>query len=67
MPIVSQGEDLAPPHDEELRFKAAPLCVSIAYFFCFGSTVIPGPPLFSLTVQLLASFPCRVEFIKDIQ
>ena len=28
-------------------------------------TVIPGPPNFSLTVQLLDPFPCRVEFIKD--
>ena len=38
-------------------------------FFClfFRLTVIPGPPLFSLTVQLLGPFPCRVEFIKDIE
>ena len=30
-------------------------------------TVIPGPPLFSLTLQLLDPFPCSVEFIKEIQ
>ena len=29
--------------------------------------VIPGPPLFFLTVPLLDPFPCRVEFIKYIQ
>ena len=39
-----------------------------AFFTCFFSlTVIPGPPLFSLTVQLLDPFPCCVKFIKDIQ
>ena len=36
-------------------------------FFLFRLTVIPGPPLYSLAVQLLDLFPCRVEFIKDIQ
>ena len=38
-------------------------------FFVFGfDYIIPGPPLFSLTtVQLLDPFPCRVEFIKEIQ
>ena len=35
--------------------------------FFFHLTVIPGPPLFPLTVQLLDPFPCSVEFIKDIQ
>ena len=41
------------------------------HFYLFISflrlTVIPGPPLFSLTVQQLDPFPCRVEFIKDVQ
>ena len=35
--------------------------------FLIRWTAIPGPTLFSLTVQLLDPFPCRVEFIKDIQ
>ena len=40
----------------------------LPFFKCFFHlTVIPGPPLFSLTVQLLDPFPCRVEFIKDVQ
>ena len=38
-----------------------PHCV---FSLCF--TVIPGPPLSSLTVQLLDPFPCRVEFIKEL-
>ena len=37
------------------------------HFFFFRLTVIPGPPLFSLTVQLLDPFPWRVECIKDVQ
>ena len=37
------------------------------YNFIFRLTVIPGPPLFPLTVQLLDLFPCRVESIKEIQ
>ena len=39
----------------------------LVLFVTFRFTVIPGPPLFFLTVQLLDLFPCRVEFIKDIQ
>ena len=41
--------------------------VRLRWLFSSRLTVIPGPPLFSLTVQLLDPFPCRVEFIKDIQ
>ena len=46
--------------------------ISVTYgllltFVSFRLTVIPGPRLFPLTVQLLDPFPCRVEFIKDIQ
>ena len=37
------------------------------FLMFFRLTVIPGPPLFPLTVQLLDPFRCRVEFIKDIQ
>ena len=37
------------------------------FFRVHRLTVIPGPPLFSLTVQLLDPFPRRVEFIKDTQ
>ena len=37
----------------------------LLYFFRL--TVIPGPPLFYLTIQLLDPLPCRVEFIKDTQ
>ena len=37
------------------------------FYFLFRLTVTPGPPLFSLTVQLLDPFPYRVEFIKEIQ
>ena len=37
------------------------------FLFSFRLTVIPGPHLFSLAVQLLDPFPCLVEFIKDIQ
>ena len=36
-------------------------------FFFVRLTVFLGPPRFPLTVQLRDSFPCRVEFIKDIQ
>ena len=32
------------------------------YFFLFGLTVIPGPPLFSPTVQLLDPFPRHVNY-----
>ena len=39
----------------------------IIYTFFLRLTVIPGSPLFALTVQLLDPFPCRVEFMKDIQ
>ena len=32
-------------------------------FFCFALTVIPGPPRFSLTIQLRNPFPCPVTFV----
>ena len=38
-----------------------------SFFLFFSLTAKPGPPLSSLTVQLLDPFPCRVEFIKEIQ
>ena len=41
----------------------APLCNVWFSVFILRLTVIPGPPLFSLTVQLLDPFPCCVEFI----
>ena len=41
--------------------------MSLLCLLSFCLTVSPGPPLFSLTVQLLDPFPCRVEFVKDMQ
>ena len=33
------------------------------YMFTFALTVIPGPPLFSLTIRLPNLFPCPVTFV----
>ena len=40
---------------------------TLFFLFPFRLTVIPGPPLFSLTVQLPDPFPRRVESIEDTQ
>jgi len=47
-------------HNPELRILTKLVALIIAflfYFFLFRLTVIPGPPLVPLTVQLLDPFP----------
>ena len=38
--------------------------LELSIVFFLRLTVIPGPPLFSLTVRLLDPFACHVEFIN---
>ena len=42
----------------------SPACIVHYFFkFYFASTVVPGPPLFSLTIQLRNQFPSPVTFV----
>ena len=36
---------------------------TIRFIYIIAFTVIPGPPLFSLTIQLCSLFPCPVIFV----
>ena len=57
-------EQMANDLDASLLLQATSRALINFFFFFFRLTVIPGPPLFPLTVQLLDPFPCRVEFIQ---
>ena len=49
------------------KIRNTPFSFVPFFFFSFGSTFIAGAPLFSMTVQLLDPFLCRVECTKDMQ